>query len=313
MNRKRLIRILVTLFAVAAAYFALRSLASDWRAAQDAIASADVALLLASLATAASGMVVIALVWGVILDLMARRHLVVAAVPWYFMGEVAKYVPGSAWSIIGRGELATRGGVPRRTSYLSVVSSLLLLYGTAALLSAWTLAIAEVTDRRLLIGLLVTSVILVGLLLTPTVSAWALAHLRNMTRHAADITLPPFVPMMLVIGGYAIAWAAIGASTALVATSLGIDGSMYTIASATVVSWLAGFAVVVAPGGLGIREAVFVALCGLEAADAALVAVVARLVFVAIDVIGALLALIVTRALRRRSPRTTGGGEAGTG
>lgn len=65
-------------------------------------------------------------------DVPARRVL-----PWFFVGEIAKYVPGGIWSVVGRAELATRGGVDRRRAYASVALSLV-----AAYLAAMVVAVA---------------------------------------------------------------------------------------------------------------------------------------------------------------------------
>ena len=70
------------------------------------------------------------------------------------------------------------------------------------------------------------------------------------------------------------------------------------------VAWLAGLLAIYAPGGLGVREAVLVALLHgrIGAADALVVAAASRLVLVLADV---LLAAVSTAALRRRGPRLT--------
>ena len=51
-----------------------------------------------------------------------------ACVTWYFVGEIGKYVPGGIWPVVGRAELARRGGHPRSGAYASVALSLGALY-----------------------------------------------------------------------------------------------------------------------------------------------------------------------------------------
>jgi uncharacterized membrane protein YbhN (UPF0104 family) len=67
------------------------------------------------------------------------------------------------------------------------------------------------------------------------------------------------------------------------------------------VAWLAGLLAVYAPGGLGVREAVLVALLSsrIGAADALVVAAASRLILIFVDVV---LAGIATAALRRGRP-----------
>jgi uncharacterized membrane protein YbhN (UPF0104 family) len=64
-----------------------------------------------------------------------------------------------------------------------------------------------------------------------------------------------------------------------------------------VLSWVVGFVLVPVPGGVGVREAVFVAAAGsLDPGIAAAAAIVARAIFVVVDALGA---AIGSAALRR--------------
>ena len=70
-----------------------------------------------------------------------------------------------------------------------------------------------------------------------------------------------------------------------------------TIAPAAMFSWVVGFLLVPVPGGVGVREAAFVALVGgsVPAGIRATVAVVARLAFMLVDAAGALIGGAVVR------------------
>jgi uncharacterized membrane protein YbhN (UPF0104 family) len=67
------------------------------------------------------------------------------------------------------------------------------------------------------------------------------------------------------------------------------------------IAWLAGLVAVYAPGGLGVREAVLVALLSsrIGAANALVLAATSRLIFILADVV---LAGAATAALRRGRP-----------
>ena len=54
---------------------------------------------------------------------------------WYFVGELGKYLPGGVWPVLGRGELARRGGVAPARAYASVALSLVTLYLAAMLVA----------------------------------------------------------------------------------------------------------------------------------------------------------------------------------
>src|SRR5439155_11644767 len=54
----------------------------------------------------------------------------------FFRGEIAKYVPGSGVGVIGRSELARRGGVPAAVAYASVLLSMAGMFLAAGLTAA---------------------------------------------------------------------------------------------------------------------------------------------------------------------------------
>ena len=125
--------------------------------------------------------------------------------------------------------------------------------------------------------------------------------------------------MLLVVGGrptrsrlpahvtihatllYLPVWLLLGASFWLCASGLvtvpADDLALYMGAFA--VAWLAGLLAIYAPGGLGVREAVLVALLHgrIGAADALVVAAASRLILILVDV---LLAGVSTAVLRGR-------------
>jgi glycosyltransferase 2 family protein len=103
---------------------------------------------------------------------------------------------------------------------------------------------------------------------------------------------------------YIPSWLVLGASFWLCARGLAgapsHDLAFYTGAFA--MAWLAGLLAVYAPGGLGVREAVLVALLSsrIGAADALVVAAASRLILIGVDVV---LAGLATMALRRGRAR----------
>jgi glycosyltransferase 2 family protein len=63
-----------------------------------------------------------------------------------------------------------------------------------------------------------------------------------------------------------------------------------------VLSWIVGFVLVPVPGGVGVREAAFVAAAGsLDPGIAAATAVAARALFVLVDALGAALGALALR------------------
>ena len=178
-----------------------------------------------------------------------------ALVAAFFAGEIGKYVPGGIWPVVGRAERAVALGVERKAAYRSVVVSLVAVYTAAGVA-----ALSYVHPLLTVAGALV------------------LLHPRG--RMAAQ---------------YLPAWVLIGAATWAVARALDPSAEPVRIFAATAASWLAGFVAGPVPAGVGVREGAFVALAGLPAGVGAAAALLARLAFVTVDSVGAVVALSRTR------------------
>lgn len=280
-------------------FVALR-VASEWDRVRDQLDGASVPWLAVGVAAGAAGMVVIAVAWGHLLTVMGHHRPPVRVASWYFVGEIWKYLPGGVWPILGRGEIARQHRVPRATAYTSVILSLALLYMAGMVVAAVLL------PAELLWGEVpaVTVVILAALpaalvTLHPRLVHWGARHAR---RVKPDLEVPvlSYRQMVVAMGQYAPSWLLNGGVTVIVAHAVAAgEGSWHRLLFAAVISWVAGFLVFFLPAGAGVREAVFIASAGLADDTAITIAVVARLVFIAVDVVGAL----VGRALEHRAER----------
>lgn len=275
--------------------FVAKVLASEWSEVRDRLVHANPALLGGAFGVGALGMFVIAWVWGDALRVVGAsrpRRLVVA---WYFVGELGKYLPGAIWAAVGRGELARRDGVPWPQAYPSVALSLGGLYLAAALVAA-CLVPFDLSHRAdagwsLLVLLLVPAGLAV---LHPRVLGWVRGRLRRVTGRPLRIEIPTWGASVALVLRYVPAWICIGASTWLVARAIVPDASLLRVVLATVLSWTAGF-VTPTPSGAGVREGVFLASAGLPGGEGAAVAIASRLVFVVVDLLGAVAGAPIVR------------------
>jgi uncharacterized membrane protein YbhN (UPF0104 family) len=167
--------------------------------------------------------------------------------------------------------------VARAVSYQSVVLSLLLLYLACALVGG------------VLVGIGAAVVIVVGIaVLHPAVSGRLLDLARRLTKRDIDVVLPSLGTSARLTAMYLPVWLLVGTATWAVARALDPSASWTHIVPAATASWLVGFLAVPVPGGVGVREAAFVAFAGgLAPGVAPATAVIARLVFVAVDAAGA--------------------------
>lgn len=267
------------LFVVAAVAGAVYALLRDLSVVRSSLRSISVPYAVAALALAVVSVAMLAERWRAALDLLGARRPMSDVGRWFMTGQVGKYVPGGVWHVVGQGELARRAGIERRIAYGSVLLS------TAALLGGATLVVlggrligADVTVPWWVVamGLLAVLVALVPPVRTRLAGRFGERSGQLAARPLAAITLGS-IPVWLVIG----------VSTWCVAEALGASVDARTMVVGAVASWLVGIATIPAPGGIGAREAVLVALLdgSLGTATATLVALSARLVFVTADVV----------------------------
>ncbi|MBI2711139.1 MAG: flippase-like domain-containing protein [Actinobacteria bacterium] len=268
--------------------FVVRTLSREWERVRDALAGASWGWIAGGLVGAIAAMAAIAWGWVGVLRLLgasADRRRVIA---WYFVGELGKYLPGGVWPVVGRGELARRGGVPRTQAYASVALSLVMLYLAAMTVGAAALPLALAGGGGVQATGLILLLLPVGLaVLLPRVLEPVLGRARRLSRRELHVLVPPWRASIRAVAGYVPAWLLVGLATWSVARALIPDPSLARIFFAAALSWTAGFLAVPVPAGAGVREAVFIAASGLEPGVAATVAVATRVLFILADSGGA--------------------------
>jgi uncharacterized membrane protein YbhN (UPF0104 family) len=251
--------------------FLLLRLRSLWRGGHVELGQVGCGWLLAAAALAAVTVAGSAVIWLVILrslGVATRRSW--AAI--FLQAQLAKYIPGSVWQYASRAGLAAADGVPMRAVALSLPIE---LASTAA---------AAASFAFLLLGW------------------WGLAPIAFLA--AAGAAAGRRIAAVRSYPLYLATWVALAGGFWLTARALLVVPAREIpfYAGAFAVAWLVGLVVIYAPGGLGVREAVLVALLRsrIGAADALAVSLASRLLLVAVD--GALGgAAIVFRRLHARA------------
>lgn len=303
------------LVGIAGVAFIVRTLVTRWDEVRAALANVNVAVLLGSLALGLCAMTLIGWLWTSMIRTRGHdTHHRALALSWYFTGQLGKYVPGGIWPIVGRAEMAARSGVPRTDAYASTGLSLVTTYlGATITVAAGSL----VSGERRGVGILVVAGLAVGYVLfaNGALRARVLSLVGRFGPGVQSLTDPRRLARLAV--AHVPAWILMSLSTSVTATAFGAHFGIFQMMFVTSSSWLVGFVVVGVPGGIGVREAVFTSLAsGIVTAPVAVsLALVSRVVFIAVDVIGALAAHLAARATARRLPpvsgsRTTGRAES---
>lgn len=235
--------------------------------------------------------------WGRLL--LRRGYKVPRAqlVSWYYTGQLGKYVPGGIWAVVGRAEMAVRGGVPRADAYSVTGLSMFTTYSAAALCASLG---SLMSWEQPIIGAALALSLLVGL------SVYAAAPLRQrlmillrkVTSGTNELTSPRDMIALTIV--QVPAWIMISLSTSIAAHAFGADIGILHMFFVSSLSWLIGFLVIGAPGGLGVREAIFTGLLSTSVgtSTALSLAIASRMIFVTVDFLGALVFNVIARKLK---------------
>jgi uncharacterized membrane protein YbhN (UPF0104 family) len=212
----------------------------------------------------------------------------------YLQSQAAKYVPGGVWQYAGRIALARAENLPAKLVTLSLGIEL-----AAAVLAASCLSLLAAGRWGSVVGVAIVGAI-GGLTAfsAPRRKVWLYVRRRLGSLRVAD-----------AIRSFALGWAAYVAITGLLGVAfwfvadalIGVPvAEIPFYLGAFAVAWLAGLAVVFAPSGLGVREAVLVALLRgrLGTADALIVAVSSRALLTVVDLVGATVGTFLQHRLR---------------
>ncbi len=284
--------------------FVVRLVLREWATLSSLLWDPHAGWLAAAVAAGLLGMTGIGLTWGVIVRRLDRGLAAREILRGYFVGQLGKYVPGGVWGVVGRGEWARRGGVPPLPAYSSTLLSMITAYVSASTLALACIVAGAGSPGPGVLAVVVGSMGPAGLaLLHPRVTGSILAGIERLTGRRIGLHVPAWSASAGFVGRQLPSWALISAATWATARGLGLELDPLSVTLATCVSWVVGFLVVPVPGGIGVREAVFVALLQADGVTAA-VALSARLVFVLVDLVGAAGASLWAAAAKRHQSRS---------
>jgi hypothetical protein len=192
--------------------------------------------------------------WGQRLDGWSAARI-------WTVSSLGKYLPGKVWAVAGMALMSQRAGIAPWAATGSAVVLQVLAIGTGA-------AVAGLTGRQALERAHPGSGAVLALLVAGAVAGVALLlwppFLRRLLRLGAPDAeargTPPALGIAVGIAANTVAWIGYGAALWLLARGLLPDAGLRPGLAVAVftASYLAGFLALFAPGGLGVREGLFI-------------------------------------------------------
>ena len=266
-------------------------LSPGWLLASVAVILATYALLAESWRRVVSG-------WGV-RDAGRRLGWLEAARIWV-LSSMGKYLPGKVWAIAGMAMLAQRRGIPAWGATASAILLQVISIGTGAVLAGAvgiTTLELHLPGSRVALGLIV-----VASAATLVVIFWPPVAGRLLDRLGVDPAArrpPAATTVAFGIAANLVAWLLYGVALWCLARGVlpSVELPIADAVGAFAGSYIAGLLFLLAPGGLGVREGVFMWMLQdrLGPANALALAAVSRLGMTAADLLAAL-PFVLTRS-----------------
>jgi hypothetical protein len=216
------------------------------------------------------------------------------------MLQIGKYIPGKIFGIVARAS-ASVPGFPGRALMGATLHEQLISMGCTLLVGA-ALSISTIVRPGIVLVLVLLVVPAVAAVVYP--SAWQ-AFARPVMRLAVKMTgdigtlpTPSKRTTASVAASFTVQWLAVGGLIALVLESQQGDASSWmAVTGAYALATIGGMMALVVPGGIGVREAMFVGLAApvVDQPMAITLAAMLRLVLSLMDLAGGALAISIRK------------------
>lgn len=295
------LRVLVTVAIAVAIVFAVKS---QWADVRGTIAELSIWSLIGSAAFVFLGMGAAVRSWQHALGALESPIPAFDAARAYLVGQLGKYLPGSVWAFVLQTELVRRAGVSRATGFTAVLVTVGLSTTSALIVGLLGLpALFEVSTVAAVAVLVLVPIALVCAY-PPVLTRLVNIALKLLRRSPLRKGLAPS-KIARSLGWCGLSWILYGISLWILASgAAGIHlGGLPQCIGALALGMCAGVLVVIAPSGIGVREAVIVAALSpfMESGVALGLALASRLVFTLCEVIAGLLSAVAgARSLRNK-------------
>ncbi|HET7274315.1 MAG TPA: lysylphosphatidylglycerol synthase domain-containing protein [Longimicrobiaceae bacterium] len=295
-------RLLTVVLVVVAFGFLVWTAAGNWQDLRTYEWQVDPVLLGLSLIAHVAVLVWGVLVWSRVLSCFPRVDVRIhQLLRIWFLSSAARYIPGKVWQFVAAAQLAKGAGL----SAALLLTSLMVHTGFA-LLAAGVVAAATLPGATLGLGafpwwapLTVALIIAIALSHPAVLRALLGAIPRALHRDVVgwEGSWRDGVQLLVLSG---MSWLFYGVAFYLFVASLTPleSGSLIPLTGVNALAFLAGYAVLLAPAGLGVREAAMTVLLSpfVPGGVGAVIAILSRLWTIAAELCGAIPALILGRS-----------------
>jgi glycosyltransferase 2 family protein len=305
--RSRAKRIFRPAFIVLALCFCGYAVVARWDETSDALADISWPIVGLSLVCALAGMCALMMGLRAILAGFGSVLPLRGAARVWFIAQLGKYVPGKVWVLAAQVELGRQYKVPRLRMVSATFLNMAITMATGLAIAAVALPLTSPAATARYWWLFPLAPVLLACL-HPKIVTWGL-NLGLKIIHRPPLERPADLGATLrTVGWNLIGWSLFGVHVWLLALDGGGSGKSLPFAAVGgyALAWTVGFLFFIAPGGLGAREVALAMTLApaLPVGAPGVVAILSRVVFTLVDLIGAGVAFLLGGRVRLPALRT---------
>lgn len=225
----------------------------------------------------------------------------------FFIAQLGKYLPGGIWSLVAQVAMARDLKIPGRQAATATFLTIAFSIISSLLVAAVTLPVAFPDVVAAYWWAFLAVPVLLVMLHPRSIAWWSDAAFRLLRRPGKPVGLSWQV-LLRATGLLMASWLALGAHFGILVTDVAGSSTSLWLLSVGVfaLAWVAGFLVVIAPAGAGVREAALVlGFSGVLPGGAVLaLAVLSRVLLIVADVLLAAVFLLGARLSAVRTKAT---------
>ncbi|MAP62557.1 MAG: hypothetical protein CMH34_02165 [Microbacterium sp.] len=254
-----------------------------------------------------------AMSWRAVMHAVGLRAHVSEAFRVFFLSQVGKYVPGSIWPVVAQAEFARDHGVSRARAMTGSIVAMIVGVVTSGIIGAVGLVLSVPGAVGQYWWALVVAVLLACLLFPAVLDRLVSMAFRLTRRPDAPVRIGAR-PLLASAAWSAAMWLVLGVQAWVLLREMAPGTTFVLAAGAFAFAWLVGFLVVIAPAGVGAREAALILALSTVAdpGEALSFALISRFVMTLADAAGFGVGVAIGGSrLRRDADRMRRSGAAG--
>lgn len=228
------------------------------------------------------------LVWRDLLGSQGYPTRALAGQRAFFIAQLGKYLPGGIWALVAQVAMARELKIPGRQAATATFLGLALSIISAMLVAGVTLPFAVPGLVTHYWWTFLAVPVLLALLHPRSVEWWSGTAFRILRRPTEPVRLS-WPVLLRATSLMVVSWVALGLHFGVLVHGLGrsVPGVWLLAVGVFGLAWVAGFLIVIAPAGAGVREAALVLgfVSVLPAPAVLTVAVLSRVLLVAADIL----------------------------